>query len=544
MNIRHAYTRLALAVGIAGLASCGGGGGSSATPSGGTSKTPIAQTVAVTFNIVIPRPAGSSSSRRPQYISASTASASISINAGAPTTVPCTTTCSATVDAPVGLDAFAVSLHDASSNLLSQGSVSHTISATAANVVNIAFGGQVATIHLTSTIANLVPGTLATIAPVTVTALDADNNTIVGSDPYLNPIVLGDSDGSGATALSTTSVTSPATVVTMTYSGVGSLAGGSATITPTALGTSGNTPVTFNVYAHHTILEYPIPGNSLLDAVATGSDGNLWFVDQNVAKVGYVTPAGAVQEFPTSAGAANMAKGSDGNIWFTELTAIGRVTPGGTVTEFSGLSDSQPEGITAGPGGDLFFAEFGSTSPGRVGKITTGGTITESAQISTPPPPQLQGIAEGSDGRLWITEPFPFPGALFLDAMDSSFGLTRYVIPINAQLRAITNGSDGNLWIVDDSNNVIDKVSTTAGIFLNQYPIPGSGPEGIASGVDGNLYFGEFGSNDIASITTGGTTATFAIPTAASGVNSVTSGPDGNIWFSEGTAGKIGRFIL
>jgi streptogramin lyase len=112
-------------------------------------------------------------------------------------------------------------------------------------------------------------------------------------------------------------------------------------------------------------------------------------------------------------------------------------------------------------------------------------------------------------------------------------------------LRAITSGSDGNLWIVDSSNSVIDKVSTVAGIFLNQYPIPGSGPEGIASSaVDGKLYFGEFTSNDIASITTSGVTATFAIPTAGSGVNSVASGPDGNIWFSEGLAGKIGRLIL
>jgi streptogramin lyase len=543
MNIRLVGTRLASALVVAGLASCGGGGGNSATPSSGTSKTPVAQSVAVTFNIVIPRPAGSSSSRRVQYISASTASASISINAGAPTTVPCITTCTATVDAPIGLDTFAVSLHDASNNLLSQGSVSSNINATAANVVNIAFGGQVAKVQLTSTIANLVPGTLATIAPVTVTALDAGNNTIVGSDPYLNPITLGDSDGSGATALSTTSVTSPATVVTMTYSGAGALAGGSATITPTALGTAGNTPVTFNVYAHHTILEYPIAGSSLLDAVAAGSDGNLWFADQNVAKIGFVTPAGVVQEFPTSGGAVNMALGSDNNIWFTEFTAIGRVTPGGTVAEFGGLADAQPEGIAAGPGGDLFFAEFGSTSPGRVGKITTGGTITESAQI--PGPPQIQGITEGSDGRLWITEPFPFPGVLFLDAMDSSFGLTRYLIPLNAQLRAITSGSDGNLWIVDSSNSVIDKVSTVAGIFLNQYPIPGSGPEGIASSaVDGKLYFGEFTSNDIASITTSGVTATFAIPTAGSGVNSVASGPDGNIWFSEGLAGKIGRLIL
>jgi streptogramin lyase len=543
MNMQRVCTRFTLALGIAGLASCGGGGGSSATPNSGGSKTPGAQNVAVTFNIVIPRPAGSNSSRRAQYISASTASASISINAGAPTTVACTTTCSATVDAPIGLDTFAVSLQDVSSNLLSQGSVSSTISATAANVVNIAFGGQVKKVNLTSSIANLVPGTLATVAPVTVTALDADNNTIVGSDPYLNPITLSDSDGSGATALSTTSITSPATTVHLTYSGAGSLAGGSATITPAASGTAGNTAVTFSVYAHHTILEYAVSGAGFLDAVATGSDGNLWFGDSSVSKVGYVTPAGVVNEFATSGPIAYIAPGSDGNMWFTEysLNQIGRVTPGGVVNEFGGLAGTQPEGIAPGPSTDLFFAEFGSASPGRVGKITTAGVVTESAQI--PGTPQIQGVATGSDGRVWITEAFPFPGTLFLDAMTTSFGLTRYAVPANAQLRDITGGPDGNLWIVDDNNGTIDKVSTS-GVFLNQYAIPGSGPQGMTAGIDGKLYFAESTSNDIASITTSGATATFAIPTSAAGADSVTSGPDGNIWFSEGSGHKIGRLIL
>jgi virginiamycin B lyase len=542
MNITYACTRLALALGIAGLASCGGGGGSSATPSSGTSKTPVAQSVAVTFNIVIPRPAGSSSSRRVQYISASTASASIAINAGAPTTVPCTTTCSATVDAPIGLDTFAVSLHDASSNLLSQGSMSSNISATAANVVNIAFGGQVAKIHLTSTVANLVPGTLVTVAPVTVTALDADNNTIVGSDPYVNPIALSDSDGSGATSLSTTSVTSPVTVVNLTYTGAGALAGGSATITPTALGTGGNTPVTFNVYAHHTIVEYTVPGANYLDAVATGADGNVWFGMQNASTVGYVTPAGVVQTFGTNGGISYMCLGSDGNIWFTEflINKIGRITPAGVFTDFGGLTGSQPEGIALGPNGNAFFAEFGAGS-GIVGQITTAGAVTESAPIAGTP--QVQGVALGSDSRVWITEAFPYPGTLFLDAMTSGFGLTRYPVPANAQLRDIENGPDNNLWIVDSGNNQIDKVST-AGVFLATYAAPGSGAFGMATGSDGNLYFAESISNDIASITTGGASATYSIPTSNAGANGVTKGPDGNIWFPEANGGKIGRLIL
>jgi virginiamycin B lyase len=44
--------------------------------------------------------------------------------------------------------------------------------------------------------------------------------------------------------------------------------------------------------------------------------------------------------------------GPDGNLWFTEFTGnrIGRITPAGTVTEFPVLTGKRgPEGITAGP---------------------------------------------------------------------------------------------------------------------------------------------------------------------------------------------------
>jgi hypothetical protein len=54
--------------------------------------------------------------------------------------------------------------------------------------------------------------------------------------------------------------------------------------------------------------------------------------------------------------------GPDGNPWFTEngISRIGRITPLGVVTEFStGIrAFAGPSGITAGPDGNLWFTEF------------------------------------------------------------------------------------------------------------------------------------------------------------------------------------------
>ena len=543
-----ACRRIAFALGIAGLASCGGGGGSRTTPGTIATTSPAVnrngQTVPVTFTIKIPRPT-SGSSRRAQYISASTASATITINAGAPTSVPCTTVCTVTVNAPVGSDTFMASLYDGSANLLSQGSVVATISPTIANVVNIAFGGQVAQIVLSGTIANLVPGTLATNDTITIVTKDADNNTIVGTDPYANPITLTDTDGSGATGLSLTSITSPATSsVTFSYNGAGALAGSAVTITPTAAGSAGNVPVAYNVYAHHTFLEYAVAGAIHLDGLATGSDGNVWFIDQNVSSVGKITPAGVISQYATGGGAAYIALGSDGNMWFTEFSAvqIGRVTPAGVVTEFGGLTpSSQPEGIALGPGGNMYFAEFGAGASGRLGEITTAGAVTESAQLAGPP--QIQGVAVGSDARMWVTE--PFGGSGNIDAFNTASPpvlQNQYATPGGSQLRDLVNGSDNNLWIIDSGNGEIAQLTIPGHVFT-EYPILGSGLTSITAGVDGQLWYAEFSTNSIGSMTTAGVAAHYVV-TSGNAPWAVTSGPDGNIWFTEFSNAKIGRFIL
>jgi streptogramin lyase len=75
--------------------------------------------------------------------------------------------------------------------------------------------------------------------------------------------------------------------------------------------------------------EFPIPtAGSVINVIAVGSDGNLWFnegtSDQRVAgvnKIGRITPAGVITEFPiptANSGATGMIAGPDGNLWFSE----------------------------------------------------------------------------------------------------------------------------------------------------------------------------------------------------------------------------------
>ena len=77
--------------------------------------------------------------------------------------------------------------------------------------------------------------------------------------------------------------------------------------------------------------------------------------------------------------ANGITSGPDGNLWFTEQTAnkIGRITTAGVVTEYNvPTGGSGPYGITLGSDGNLWFTES-SASVHKIGRITTSGVITE-----------------------------------------------------------------------------------------------------------------------------------------------------------------------
>src|SRR5208282_2637958 len=140
-------------------------------------------------------------------------------------------------------------------------------------------------------------------------------------------------------------------------------------------------------------------------SITAGPDGNLWFTGGNNI-IGRITPTGTITEFtiPTAnCFPGSITAGPDGNLWFVEEDSnkIGRITPAGMITEFpiptanSQLSPTQ--GITTGPDGNLWFTE---SDAGQIGRITPSGTVTEFTSAAANEP---FGITAGSDGNLWFT---------------------------------------------------------------------------------------------------------------------------------------------
>jgi streptogramin lyase len=148
--------------------------------------------------------------------------------------------------------------------------------------------------------------------------------------------------------------------------------------------------------------------------IAAGTDGKLWFTENGIDSIGRINPfdtAAGTSEFGDGISAdaqpADIASGPDGAIWFTEVGGIGRFDPADTAAGADEFRDAAGfdggalvQGIAAAADGNLWFSDGNHDA---VGRITPGGVVTEfTSGITTGAEPD--GIAAGPDGNLWFTE--------------------------------------------------------------------------------------------------------------------------------------------
>ena len=247
-------------------------------------------------------------------------------------------------------------------------------------------------------------------------------------------------------------------------------------------------------------------------------------------------------QIPTAASdPEGITMGPDGALWFTEsylANKIGRMTLDGVVTGEYLLPNSQdnpnPRVITLGPDGALWFPEFYG---GRIGRITIDGEISE-YPVPDGSSKNPFGITAGPDGALWFTEEVGNNiGRITTDGV-----ITEYQMPnAGTRLTAITQGPDGALWFTESSVTKIGRI-TTGGV-ITEYTVPGGYGDlyGITVGPDGALWFTEFLPGKIGRMTTTGVVTQYLVPTSGSQPWGITAGPDGALWFTEYSGNKIGR---
>ena len=284
-----------------------------------------------------------------------------------------------------------------------------------------------------------------------------------------------------------------------------------------------------------------------LGGIAGGPDGNLWFTETNIDRIGRITPQGVVTEFGAGITAGSrpfdITAGPDGNLWFTEIIGnrIGRITPQGVVTEFSAGITFGPWDIATGPDGNLWFTEYAGH---RIGRITPAGVVTEfSAGITGSP----NRVTTGPDGNLWFTESGGKIGRITPHGVVTEFSAGSTALASwTWGFGSITAGPDGNLWFTETlqclfyyhalCGSRIGRI-TPLGVVTHFSTVAGYG---ITAGPDGSLWFTEY--YGIGRRTPQGVITTFSVGmTAGAQPRGIAAGPDGNLWFVESTGNRIGR---
>jgi virginiamycin B lyase len=119
--------------------------------------------------------------------------------------------------------------------------------------------------------------------------------------------------------------------------------------------------------------EFPIPTpNSVPVAIAPGRYGYLWVSELEGGKLLRVSAKGRMKEFPLPAKARpyGLVSAPDGNVWFADRgrNRIGQVTPAGRVFDFPiATPNAQPTAILALGLGSFAFTEFVANQVGTLG---------------------------------------------------------------------------------------------------------------------------------------------------------------------------------
>ena len=329
--------------------------------------------------------------------------------------------------------------------------------------------------------------------------------------------------------------------------------------------------------APSSLVEYQVPGLTSVGQVASGPDGNLWFVggsggppNGSTEVVGRITPSGQIKLYhlPGNPGESfdGIAAGPDGNVWFTEGAAdrIGRLAPGtGRIDVFSvplspllsAQRNTQTTDIVAGPDGNLWFdvAQIAGESvmpDGYVGRITPTGAIK---LFAVPGGGQPGGIQVGTDGNLWsriaVGQDSSSCGAI--PGYTPSAEVVR-VTPAggvtllgedSSQFAGYSVGPDGNYWWMTSTGMM--RRTTTSGQVKDFPAFTRMGfwdPAHFVFGPDKNIWYVDGSSID--RMTLAGDVTLYHAPGGNSGATSITAGPDGRLWFAEGASGAatIGAF--
>jgi virginiamycin B lyase len=271
----------------------------------------------------------------------------------------------------------------------------------------------------------------------------------------------------------------------------------------------------------------------------------MWFTEFATSKIGRVTRAGVITEFPTvqaGCGPVGITVGADGNLWYACITyaRLGRMDVGGSATEFNALRF--PAGpIVSAPDGTIQYV----SKNGSLVAVDFSGNDLWDLPIS--PASGTFGIAAGADGRTWlaVTAFQQIYGIMKADSSLTGYTLASWLNPYNV---AWCGAYGSPVWVASTTDafqhDVMQLGQGTAGSVT--YILPsGAAPEGVVCDPTGLIWFTVSAENIVISYDARAShSVTYLLPHPSSFPYGIATGPDGSVWFTENAGSRIGHIQL
>lgn len=200
--------------------------------------------------------------------------------------------------------------------------------------------------------------------------------------------------------------------------------------------------------------EIALGARSAPHGVIVGPDGAPWITDGGQNAIVRVDPKShqvKVWTLPRETGNANLntaAFDKGGRIWFTGQSGIyGRLDPAsGEIRVWKSPRGVGPYGITATPGGDIYFASLAGNYIARVDISSGEATVIE-------PPTPAQGarrVWSDSRGRIWVSYWNTGQVGMYDPAAHN---WREWKLPGNAHAYAVWVDDKDKVWLSDWSTN-------------------------------------------------------------------------------------------
>ncbi len=298
------------------------------------------------------------------------------------------------------------------------------------------------------------------------------------------------------------------------------------------------------------VVEYQLPRERAFPHdPAVGSDGIVWYTDQQNSFIGRLDPAtGKITDYATptpASGPHGIVIAPDGGVWYTanRIGKLGRLDPRtGSIAEYSLPPDARDPHTPLIRKGLVWFTVQQGNTYGRF------DPRTREAKVWTVPTPRAlpYGMVNAPDGSIWVA----LFGTNKLGRINGESGeLKEITLPQSgARPRRLAVDESGNVWYSDFARGYLGSYNPKSGAF-KEWLSPGgasSAPYGIAIVPDGRIFYDEARSGTIVAFDRKTEKMeTVKIPTPGSIVRNMSvDSTRSRVWLAESGVGRIGKIEL